>query len=414
MSFIKNQDIEVYNAIKDEDERQENSLEMIASENFVSRAVLEAYHSTLTNKYAEGYPAKRYYNGCENADKVEQIAIDRVKKIFNAEYANVQPHSGAQANMAVFLAAMNSGDAFMGMNLSHGGHLTHGSPVNFSGRNYKVISYGVTRDSHRIDYAEVEKLAKEHKPKLIVVGASAYPRKIDFSIFKEIANETGAKLMADIAHIAGIIAAGMHPSPIGICDFVTSTTHKTLRGPRGGIILSSLENEKVLNSRVFPGVQGGPLMHVIAAKAVAFGEVLRPDFHDYIKRMLNNAKTLSEVFLKRGFRLISGGTDNHLILVDVSVKGLTGQIAADELDKVGITVNKNGIPFDEKPPAVSSGIRIGSPALTTRGLGESEFKKIGELICELLENINDEKVKAKVKGEVKEITRQFPMDKFRI
>ncbi|HNF17477.1 MAG TPA: serine hydroxymethyltransferase, partial [Leptospiraceae bacterium] len=365
MSTLESQDKEIFAALRKEDERQEQSLELIASENFVSKAVLEAYHSTLTNKYAEGYPGKRYYNGCENADTVESIAIERAKKMFGAEYANVQPHSGAQANMAVFLAALDPGDTFMGMNLAHGGHLSHGSPVNFSGRNYKVVPYGVRKDNQLIDYEEVERLAKEHKPKLIVVGASAYPRTIDFARFAEIAKSVGAKLMADIAHIAGLVTAGFHPSPVPYCDYVTSTTHKTLRGPRGGLILSKAENEKVLNSRVFPGVQGGPLMHVIAAKAVAFGEALQPSFKTYIENVVKNAKVLSDVFLSRGFRVISGGTDNHLVLVDVSVKGLTGLEAADRMDAAHITINKNGIPFDEKPPAVTSGIRLGSPALTT-------------------------------------------------
>ncbi len=412
--YLEKQDPDVFAALKHEDDRQEKSLELIASENFVSQAVLEAYHSTLTNKYAEGYPGKRYYNGCENADRVEELAIERAKKMFNAEYVNVQPHSGAQANMAVFLAALSAGDTFMGMNLAHGGHLTHGSPVNFSGRNYHVVTYGVTKDTNRIDYDEVNKLAKEHKPKLIVVGASAYPRQIDFGKFAEIAKSVGAKLMADIAHIAGLVVTGHHPSPIGICDYVTTTTHKTLRGPRGGLIISSNENEKVLNSRVFPGVQGGPLMHVIAAKAVAFGEALKPEYKTYIQNVVDNARILGEVFVKRGFRVISGGTDNHLVLVDVSVKGITGLDAANELDKVGITVNKNGIPFDEKPPAVTSGIRLGSPALTTRGLGKTEFEKVGHLICDLLENISDDKKKEQIKGGVAEITKQFPMDRFRL
>jgi glycine hydroxymethyltransferase len=412
--YLEKQDPDIYSALKNEDKRQEESLEMIASENFVSRAVLEAYHSTLTNKYAEGYPGKRYYNGCENADRVEELAIERAKKLFKSEYANVQPHSGAQANMAVFLSCLQAGDTFMGMNLAHGGHLTHGSPVNFSGRNYKVVPYGVKEDSHLIDYDEVSKLAKEHKPKLIVVGASAYPRIIDFPKFAEIAQSVGAKLMADIAHISGLVVTGHHPSPVPFCDYVTTTTHKTLRGPRGGLILSKLENEKILNSRVFPGVQGGPLMHVIAAKAVAFKEALEPNFKDYIQKVVENAKTLAEVFLQRGFRVISGGTDNHLILVDVSVKNLDGNTAANELDKIGITVNKNGIPFDPLPPAVSSGIRIGSPALTTRGLGKNEFNKIGHLICDLLENIQDEKSREKVKQGVKEITSQFPMENFRL
>jgi len=414
IGHIELQDPEVALALKKEDERQEACLELIASENFVSKAVLEAYTSTLTNKYAEGYPKKRYYNGCENADTIEQIAIERAKKLFNAEYANVQPHSGAQANMAVFLACLEPHDTFMGMNLAHGGHLTHGSPVNFSGKVYNVISYGVTKDTHRIDYDEVARLAKENKPKLIVVGASAYPRTIDFAKFAEIARSVGAKLMADIAHISGLVATGFHPSPIGLCDFVTTTTHKTLRGPRGGLILSQNEYEKVLNSRVFPGVQGGPLMHVIAAKAVAFGEALTENFKVYIQRVLENANILAEVFLQRGFRVISGGTDNHLVLVDVSSKGITGLDAANKLDEANITVNKNGIPFDEKPPTITSGIRLGSPALTTRGLGKLEFEKIGHLICDLLENLNDEHTLQKVKSSVKEITDAFPMESFRL
>lgn len=414
MSDLKQNDMEVFEILKSEDHRQQDCLEMIASENFVSRAVLEAYHSTLTNKYAEGYPGKRYYNGCENADKIEQLAIDRAKKLFNADYINVQPHSGAQANMAVFMACLNPGDTFMGMNLAHGGHLTHGSPVNFSGKIYKVVPYGVNKDTHRIDYDELHKLAKEHKPKLILAGASAYPRTIDFAKFKEIADSVGAQLMADIAHISGLVVTGFHPSPIGLFDYVTTTTHKTLRGPRGGLILSKIEYEKVLNSRVFPGVQGGPLMHVIAAKAVAFGEALQSSYKTYIENVIKNAEVLSEVFLQRGFRVISGGTDNHLILVDVSVKGLTGNDAANTLDEVGITVNKNGIPFDEKPPTVTSGIRIGTPALTTRGLGIDDMKLIGNIICDVLSNLTDEKTKSKAKVAIKEITQKYPMDRFRL
>ncbi|MDX1960806.1 MAG: serine hydroxymethyltransferase [Leptospiraceae bacterium] len=413
-SFIESQDKEIFEALQKEDQRQNDSLELIASENFVSQAVLEAYHSTLTNKYAEGYPGKRYYNGCEHADTIEQIAIDRAKKLFSAEYANVQPHSGAQANMAVFLACLDPGDTFMGMNLAHGGHLTHGSPVNFSGRTYKVVPYGVTREKSLIDYDEVERLAKENKPKLIVVGASAYPRTIDFARFGEIAKSVGAKLLADVAHIAGLIVTNAHPHPFPHCDFVTTTTHKTLRGPRGGLILSKAENEKILNSRVFPGVQGGPLMHVIAAKGVAFGEALRPEFKVYIEQVKKNASVLAETFLQRGYRVVSGGTDNHLVLVDVSVKGLTGLDAANKLDIAHITVNKNGIPFDEKPPAVTSGIRLGSPALTTRGLKESEFQSVGNLICDLLDDLENPKVLEKVKQGVKEITSKFPMDKFRL
>ncbi|EPG64381.1 serine hydroxymethyltransferase [Leptospira wolffii] len=414
MKYLPQQDPEIWKALKAEDERQENNLEMIASENFVSRAVLEAYTSTLTNKYAEGYPGKRYYNGCVNADAVESLAIERAKKLFGAEYANVQPHSGAQANMAVFLATMEPGDSFLGMNLAHGGHLTHGSPVNISGRYYKPVPYGVDPETETIDYDALASLAKEHKPKLIVAGASAYARIIDFDKFAQIARDVGAKLMADIAHISGLVSTGYHPSPIGSFDFVTTTTHKTLRGPRGGLILSTLENEKVLNSRVFPGIQGGPLMHVIAAKAVAFGEALNPDYKKYIETVLANAKTLAEVLVKRGFRVVSGGTDNHLVLLDVSVKGLTGAKAADGLDEVGVTVNKNAIPFDKNPPAVASGIRLGTPALTTRGLKPSDIEKVGNLIADFLDNPDDEKTKEKVRGGVKEITQQFPMDRFRL
>lgn len=414
MKYLPQQDPEIFKALQAEDQRQEQNLEMIASENFVSRSVLEAYTSTLTNKYAEGYPGKRYYNGCVNADVVESLAIERAKKIFKAEYANVQPHSGAQANMAVFLAALEPGDSFLGMNLAHGGHLTHGSPVNISGRYYKPIPYGVDPKTETIDYDALSSLAKEHKPKLIVAGASAYSRTIDFDKFAEIARSVGAKLMADIAHISGLVATGYHPSPIDNFDYVTTTTHKTLRGPRGGLILSKLENEKVLNSRVFPGIQGGPLMHVIAAKAVAFGEALSPDYKKYIETVLANAKTLAEVFVKRGFRVVSGGTDNHLVLLDVSVKGLTGAKAADGLDEVGVTVNKNAIPFDKNPPAVASGIRLGTPALTTRGLKPGDIEKVGNLICDFLDNPDDEKTKEKVKAGVKEITQQFPMNNFRL
>ncbi|PJZ43453.1 serine hydroxymethyltransferase [Leptospira kmetyi] len=414
MQFLPKADPEIFAALKKEDERQENNLEMIASENFVSRSVLEAYTSTLTNKYAEGYPGKRYYNGCHNADVVETLAIERAKKLFGAEYANVQPHSGAQANMAVFLACLEPGDSFLGMNLAHGGHLTHGSPVNVSGRIYKPIPYGVDPKTETIDYDEVARLAKEHKPKLIVAGASAYARTIDFAKFAEIAKEVGAKLMADIAHISGLVSTGYHPSPVGMFDYVTTTTHKTLRGPRGGLILSTLENEKVLNSRVFPGIQGGPLMHVIAAKAVAFKEALQPEYKTYIETVLANAKTLAEVFVKRGYRVVSGGTDNHLVLLDVSVKGLTGAQAADGLDEVGVTVNKNAIPFDKNPPAVASGIRLGTPALTTRGLKPADIEVVGNLICDFLDNPNDEKNRTKVRGGVKEVTQKFPMTNFRL
>lgn len=414
MSILEKLDTEVYAALKKEDERQEHGLELIASENFVSKSVLEAYHSTLTNKYAEGYPGKRYYSGCENADVVETLAIERAKKLFGAEYANVQPHSGAQANMAVFMACLEPGDTFLGMDLSHGGHLTHGSGVNISGKWFKAVSYGVTKDDERIDYEAMRKIAKETKPKLIIAGASNYSRIINFDAFAEVAKEVGAKLLADIAHISGIVATGFHPSPVGSFDFVTTTTHKTLRGPRGGLILAKAEYEKVLNSRVFPGIQGGPLMHVIAAKAVAFGEALRPEYKTYIEQVLKNAKVLAETFVKRGHRVVSGGTDNHLLSVDVSKKGLNGKIAADALDECGITVNKNSIPFDTNPPAVGSGIRLGTPALTTRGFKETEIVKVGNLICDLLEAVDDSKNREKVKQGVKELTDAFPMKNFRL
>ena len=414
-NHLKGQDAEVYNALVKEDERQQDNLEMIASENFVSQAVLETYSSTLTNKYAEGYPGKRYYNGCENADVIEDFAIDRAKKLFNANYANVQPHSGAQANMAVFLAALEPGDKFLGMDLAHGGHLTHGSKVNFSGRVYEPVAYGVRKDDHRIDFDHVRSLAKEHKPKMIIAGFSAYPRELDFAKFREIADEVGAVLMADIAHIAGLVAAGEHPNPVGLAHIVTTTTHKTLRGPRGGLIVSNEEEYfKKLNSRVFPGVQGGPLMHVIAAKAVAFGEALQPSFKDYAKKVKENAKTLAETLMGRNFPIISGGTDNHMVLLNVGERGLTGAVAADALHEAGITANKNGIPFDPHPPAVTSGVRLGTPALTTRGFGAEEMKKVGNLICDLLENIEDEGKRKAVRQGVSELAQAFPMDRFRL
>ncbi len=414
-NHLSKTDPDVFAALVEEDKRQEHSLEMIASENFVSQSVLEAYSSTLTNKYAEGYPGKRYYHGCENADRVESIAIDRAKKMFGASFANVQPHSGAQANLAVFFGILQPGDTFLGMNLAHGGHLTHGSPVNFSGRLYKVVPYGVRENDHRIDYDEVRRLAKEHKPKMIVAGFSAYPRTLDFAKFREIADEVGAVLMADVAHIAGLIVAGEHPTSINVAHITTTTTHKTLRGPRGGLILSnSEEHGKLMNSRVFPGVQGGPLMHVIAAKAVAFGEALQPDYKDYIRKVKVNAVALAETFMSRGLKVISGGTDNHLILLNVGAMGLTGEQAATALDRVGITANKNGIPFDPHPPAVTSGVRFGSPALTTRGFGVDEFKRTGNLICDLLEHIGDEGMFAKVQGAVRELGSKFPMNRFRL
>lgn len=414
-NFLKQSDPEVYASLVKEDERQEHSLEMIASENFVSRSVLEAYTSTLTNKYAEGYPGKRYYNGCEFADEVETLAIERAKKMFNASWANVQPHSGAQANMAVFLGFVNPGDTFLGMDLAHGGHLTHGSKVNFSGRLYNVASYGVDPKTHLINYDNVRSIARETKPKMIIAGFSAYPRVLDFSKFREIADEVGAILMADIAHIAGLVVAGEHPTPVGQAHIVTTTTHKTLRGPRGGLILGTNEEHgKIINSRVFPGVQGGPLMHVIAAKAVAFGEALKPDYKDYIRKVKENARVLAETFISRGFSVVSGGTDNHLILLNVGASGLTGAAAADALHHAGITANKNGIPFDPHPPAVTSGVRFGSPALTTRGFGPDEFRRVGNLICDLLSGMEDRAAVDRVKSGVAELCKAFPMDRFRL
>ena len=411
---LKTGDPEVYNIIQAENKRQEDNLIMIASENYVSRAVLEASSSTLTNKYAEGYPGKRYYNGCANADAVEALAIERVKKLFNAQAANVQPHSGAQANMAVMMSLLDAGDTYIGMNLSHGGHLSHGSPVNFSGKYFNVVAYGVTEDTNLIDYDSLAKLAKEHRPKLIIAGASAYPRIIDFNRFREIADSVGAKLIADIAHIAGLVATGEHPSPVNVADFVTMTTHKTLRGPRGGVILSNSEYEASINKYMFPGTQGGPLMHTIAAKAVSFREALQPEFRTYQKQIVKNAAALAEVLLSGGLKLVSGGTENHLVLIDLRNKGVTGKDAANRLDEAGITCNKNGVPFDDKSPFVTSGIRLGSPALTTRGLKEDDFRRIGKLIIRIIENITDDSVLAKVKGEVSEICRTYPTDSFRI
>ena len=414
-SFIAEQDPEVFAALRAEDRRQEESLECIASENFVSRAVLEAYHSTLTNKYAEGYPGRRYYSGCENADVVEDLARDRLKKLFGANYANVQPHSGAQANAAVFLGILKPGETFMGLSLDQGGHLTHGSKVNFSGRSYNVVPYGVNKDDHRINFDEVARLAREHKPKMIIAGFSAYPRVLDFAKFREIADEVGAVLMADIAHISGLVAVGEHPTSVGVAHITTSTTHKTLRGPRGGIILSNTEEHgKLMNSRVFPGIQGGPLMHVIAAKAVAFGEALRPEFKEYIIQVKANARALAETLEGAGFKLVSGGTDNHIVLLDVGSRGLTGKAAADAMEAVGITANMNAIPFDPNPPAIASGVRLGSPALTTRGFGEDEFRRLGGLIVELMGGIENTTTHERVKAGVAELTRAFPMDRFRL
>ena len=398
-------------AIDNEVVRQANGLELIASENFVSEAVLEAAGSVFTNKYAEGYPGKRYYGGCEWTDVVEQTAIDRVKELFGAEHANVQPHSGAQANMAVYLAAIQYGDQILGMNLSHGGHLTHGHPLNFSGFSYKVADYGVSKETEQIDYDELQKIAEEHRPKLLVCGASAYPRIIDFERIGQIARSVGARMFADIAHIAGPIAAGLHPSPVPHADYVTSTTHKTLRGPRGGLILCREEHAKTVNSKVFPGVQGGPLVHIIAAKAVAFGEALREDFKEYQRQVLKNAKALASELQEQGLRLVSGGTDNHLMLVDVWMdgKGITGKDAEKALEAALITVNKNTIPFDQNKPFIGSGLRIGTPAVTTRGMKEPEMREIGRLIAEVIHAPESEDVRNKVKREVADLTARFPL-----
>ncbi|WP_418301619.1 serine hydroxymethyltransferase [Lysinibacillus fusiformis] len=403
------QDKAVLDGILAEKKRQQANIELIASENFVSEAVMEAQGSVLTNKYAEGYPGKRYYGGCEHVDVVEDIARDRVKEIFGAEYANVQPHSGAQANMAVYHTILEPGDTVLGMNLSHGGHLTHGSPVNFSGVLYNFVEYGVTKDTQVIDYEDVRQKALEHKPKLIVAGASAYPREIDFSKFREIADEVGAYFMVDMAHIAGLVAVGEHQSPVPYADFVTSTTHKTLRGPRGGLILASKEWEQKLNKSVFPGIQGGPLMHVIAAKAVAFGEVLQPEFKDYAKQIKLNAKALAEVLIAEGVEIVSGGTDNHLLLLNVKSLGLTGKVAEHALDEVGITTNKNTIPYDTESPFVTSGVRIGTPAVTSRGFKEEDMKEVGAIIAAVLKNPEDEAVKADAKDRVKALTDKHPL-----
>jgi glycine hydroxymethyltransferase len=401
----------ISDAIDNEVRRQAGGLELIASENFVSEAVLEAMGSVFTNKYAEGYPRKRYYGGCEWADVIEQAAIDRAKELFGAEHANVQPHSGAQANMSVYLAAISYGDQILGMNLSHGGHLTHGHPMNFSGISYKVADYGVSRDTEQIDYDELQRIAEEHRPKLIVCGASAYPRTINFERIGEIARGVGARMFADIAHIAGPIAAGLHPSPMPHADYVTTTTHKTLRGPRGGLILCREEHAAEVNRKLFPGVQGGPLVHIIAAKAVAFGEALRGDFKEYQQRVLKNAKALAAALAGQGLRIVSGGTDNHLMLVDVFMggKGITGKEAEKALDAAHITVNKNTIPFDANKPFVTSGIRIGTPALTTRGMGEDEMRVIGRLISEVLHAPQSEDVRRKVQQEVSELASRFPL-----
>ncbi len=402
-------DPEIAKVIAQEVARQEYSLEFIASENFVSEAVLEAQGSVLTNKYAEGYPGKRYYGGCEFVDIAEQLAIDRAKELFGAEHANVQAHSGSQANMAVYMATCAPGDTVLGMNLAHGGHLTHGSPVNFSGKLYNIVAYGVKPETGTIDYDEVARLAHEHRPKLIVVGASAYAREIDFPAFRRIADEVGALVMVDMAHIAGLVAAGVHPSPVPYADFVTSTTHKTLRGPRGGLILCSEEWGKKLNSLIFPGIQGGPLMHVIAAKAVAFKEALQPEFKTYATQVVKNARALAAGLLARGYNLVSGGTDNHLMLVDFSGTEMTGKVAEATLEHAGITVNKNAVPFDTRSPFVTSGIRIGTPATTTRGLTEKEMEQVAGWIDRALKNSDNPEVLSAIKAEVKQLCQQFPL-----
>jgi len=405
MSFenLKVHDNQMFEIINREKNRQKNNLELIASENFVSAAVLEAMGSCLTNKYAEGYPAKRYYGGCEFVDEAESLAIERAHKIFGAEHVNVQPHSGAQANMAVYFTVCKPGDTVLGMNLSHGGHLTHGHPLNFSGMMYKIVSYGVRAEDHRIDMDEVEKLAMENKPKMIVVGASAYPRFIDFKKFREICDKCGAVMMVDMAHIAGLVATGLHPSPVPYADFVTTTTHKTLRGPRGGMILCKEKYEKDIDRVVFPGCQGGPLMHVIAAKAVAFGEALEPSFKKYSEQVVKNASFLAAELVKKGFKLVSGGTDNHLMLVDLSGFNITGKAFEKALDQAGITVNKNTIPFDQQKPMVTSGIRIGTPAVTTRGAKEEHMTQIASLIKEVADNMTNVEKLAEVKQKVVEL-----------
>lgn len=406
---LRDVDPDVADAIRNEIGRQAGGLELIASENFVSRAVLEATGSVFTNKYAEGYPGRRYYGGCEFADVVERLAVDRAKELFGADHANVQPHSGAQANMAVYFALLKPGDTVLGMNLSHGGHLTHGHPLNFSGKLYTIVPYGVRQDDERLDYDELERLATQHKPKLIMVGASAYPRVIDFARIRGVADRIGAAMVTDMAHIAGLVAGGVHPSPVPFADFVTTTTHKTLRGPRAGLVLCKEQWAKDLDRSVFPGVQGGPLIHVIAAKAVCFREALQPEFAAYQKRVAANAKRLAEAIASHGFRLVSGGTDTHLMLVDVFSKGLTGKEATDALGAAGITVNQNTIPFDQNPPLKASGIRIGTPAVTTRGMGEAEMAVIGDLVARVLAAPADGRVHAMVRAEVEALCRKFPL-----
>ena len=412
MKYIKDYDLEVYNAILEEEKRQEEGIELIASENFVSKAVMEAASSVFTNKYAEGYPEKRYYGGCANADTVEQLAIDRLKKIFGAKFANVQPHSGSQANMGVYVSLLEAGDKILGMGLSSGGHLTHGYKINFSGKNYVGIEYGLNPETEMLDYDEIRRLAIQEKPQIIVAGASAYSRVIDFKKFREIADEVGAYLMVDMAHIAGLVAAGEHPNPMEYADIVTSTTHKTMRGPRGGIILTNNEEiAKKIDKAIFPGIQGGPLMHIIAAKAVAFKEALSPEFKEYQKQVVKNAKAMADALVKGGLRIVSGGTDNHLMLVDLRPKGVTGKMAEEGLEKAGITCNKNSIPNDPEKPFITSGVRLGTPAITARGMKEDEAVQIAEMIIKVLENVNDDKKIAEVKNEVLKLAEKFPLYK---
>lgn len=409
MKAIEAQDPEVFKAIELELGRQRSKIELIASENFVSRAVLEAAGTVLTNKYAEGYPGHRYYGGCEFVDIVEDLARNRAKELFGGEHVNVQPHSGAQANMAVYFTILEPGDTVLGMNLSHGGHLTHGSPVNFSGKLYHFYDYGVDKDTQYIDYEDVRKKALEYKPKLIVAGASAYPRQIDFKKFREIADEVGAYLMVDMAHIAGLVAAGLHPSPVPYCDFVTTTTHKTLRGPRGGMIICKEKFAKKLDKSIFPGIQGGPLMHIIAAKAVALGEALQPAFKDYAKQIIANAQAFADALKAGGLNLVSGGTDNHLVLVDVRNLNITGKVAEKALDDIGITTNKNTIPFDPEKPFVTSGVRMGTAAVTTRGFKEEDMKEVADIIAYTLKNVDDESARSKARARVDALTAKHPL-----
>jgi glycine hydroxymethyltransferase len=406
-THIEAGDPELFAAIAGEERRQKQNLELIASENYASRAVREATGSVMTNKYAEGYPGKRYYGGCEYVDIAENLAIDRLKRLFDAEHVNVQPHSGAQANMAVFMAHLQPGDTVLGMSLAHGGHLTHGTKVSFSGKIYNAVAYGVNKDTELIDFDEVRAMAREHKPKMIVAGASAYPRTMEYAPFREIADEVGATLLVDMAHIAGLVAAGLHPSPVPVADFTTSTTHKTLRGPRGGVILCKEQWTQAIDKSVFPGIQGGPLMHVIAAKAVAFGEALRPEFKQYQQQVIDNAKAMAEEFARAGLRLVGGGTDTHLLLVDVSVKGLTGKAVEAYLDEIGITVNKNAIPFDKQKPMVASGIRIGTPAITTRGFGIEAVREVARIIVEGLDDLESRAKTEQLRNRVYELTSRY-------